>query len=620
MTAKEIRQAYLDYFVAKGHAVIPPAPIVPLNDPSTLFTPFGMQQLVPYLKGEPHPMGKRVVDSQPCFRSEDIPEVGDNRHTTFFEMLGNWSLGDYFKQEQLSWIFEFVTKIVGLDPARLYVSVFEGDAAVPRDEDSIKLWQSLFNTREPAQSGSNGFNPKVKIYTYPAAKNWWSRAGVPDKMPPGEIGGPDSEMFYDFGESHHFHEESAFKDQPCHINCDCGRFLEIGNSVFMEYIKAPDGSFKPLPSQNVDFGGGLERLAAAANDNPDVFTTDLFLPLIQTLETITGASYTNPLHQANLRIVADHLKGSLFLIHGGVEPANKLQGYFLRRLLRRITLKLTKLSNKPLTDQNYKELVSSVLHIYQPLYFSDVMSPDPLVQVLMSESSKFKATLDTGLKLIHQAQPETIDGKFAFDLYQSYGFPLELTEEILTDQGLHIDSQFFAAEFKKHQERSRSATQGLFKGGLADHSETIVKYHTATHLLHQALRDVLGNHVEQMGSNITSERLRFDFKHNSKLTSSELDQVEMLINQKIQANLPVHKTIESKDDALKSGARAFFREKYPDQVSVYTIGKDPVNDWYSKELCGGPHVASTGQIGTVKIKKEEAVGAGVRRIYIVLSG
>lgn len=620
MNAKEIRQAYLDFFVQRGHAVIPPAPIIPLNDPSTLFTPFGMQQLVPYLKGEPHPMGKRVVDSQPCFRTEDIPEVGDNRHTTFFEMLGNWSLGDYFKSKQLPWVYEFITQTVGLDPDKLFVTVFAGDSAAPKDEESIKIWQSLFKTTHPAQPGVAGFDPQRKIYTYPATKNWWSRAGVPENMPVGEIGGPDSEMFYDFGPEFQFHEHSVYKDQPCHVNCDCGRFLEIGNSVFMEYIKMPDGSFKPLPAQNVDFGGGLERLAAASLNDPDVFATDLFQPVIHTLEVLTGTSYSNPKHQIAFRIIADHLKGSVFLIQGGVEPANKLQGYFLRRLLRRVSLKLKQLTAKTLTRSEYAELVNSVIEPYASIYFNKRHSSADLVDTIVLESDKFQHSLDQGLRQIKNTPIDHLDAKFAFDLYQSSGFPLELTEEILEDQGYHLDKKVFAAEFKKHQDRSRAASTALFKGGLADHSDTIVKYHTLTHLLHQALTDVLGDHVQQMGSNLTTERLRFDFKHPRKLTPGELDQVEATINQKITQDLPVIKTIEPLDQALKTGARAYFREKYPDQVSVYTIGKDVNSDWYSKELCGGPHVVSTGQIGTVKMKKEEAVGAGVRRIYMVLSG
>jgi alanyl-tRNA synthetase len=617
MTANQIRQAYLDFFKKQGHAVIPAAPIVPLNDPTTLFTPFGMQQLVPYLKGEPHPMGTRLVDSQPCIRTEDIDEVGDNRHTTFFEMLGNWSLGDYFKQDQLAWIYNFTTTVVGLNPDNLYVSVFEGSPAAPKDDESIKIWQSLFKSQAPAQPGVDRFDPTVKIYTYKASKNWWSRAGIPENMPAGEIGGPDSEMFYDFGPARQLHENSPFKDQPCHLNCDCGRFMEIGNSVFMQSVKQEDGSFKPLPAQNVDFGGGLERFAAAANNDPDVFLTDLFQPIIQTVETITGANYTNPDHQTAMRIVVDHLRGSVFLIDGGVEPANKLQGYFLRRLLRRVALKLQLFTPKNLTQSDYQQLVDSVMTTYQPAYFNNQSNSRAIAQTIAAESDRFNTALQKGLRLIKKTDASQIDGTFAFNLYQSYGFPLELTQEILQDQGLQLDKKTFAAEFKKHQDKSRTASKGLFKGGLAGTSDAIVKFHTATHLLHQALRDVLGDTISQMGSNITTDRLRFDFKHPAKLTTGQLQQIATIVNDKISQDLPVHKTVTTKDEALHSGALAFFREKYPDTVSVYTIGRDPESDWYSKELCGGPHVTSTGQIGTVRIKKEESVGTGIRRIYIV---
>ena len=603
MTGNQIRQQYLDFFEKKGHRVIPPAPIVPPNDPTTLFTSSGMQQLVPYLKGETHPMGTRLVDSQPCFRSEDIGEVGDNRHITFFEMLGNWSLGDYFKAEQLPWFWLFITDIIKLPKDRIWVTIFSGDPkyAVPSDEESRAIWLKL------------GV-PDEHILAYDAHKNWWSRAGIPGKMPVGEIGGPDSEVFYEFTQIEH----NPKYGEHCHPNCDCGRFLEIGNSVFMQYLKTDAQTLVPLTKQNVDFGGGLERLTAAASDNPDIFTTDLFAPIIHTLEQVTGADYQNPAHQPALRIVADHLKGAVFLISGGVTPANKLQGYFLRRLLRRVTLKLQSLTNQPLTDADWTALADSVTHIYNDIYFPKG-TPENLVSVMRSEAGKFNQTLTKGLNLIHKTPLDKIDGQFTFDLYQTYGFPLELTEEILKDQGLTVDHERYAEAFKKHQEQSRTASKGLFKGGLAGGSETIVKYHTATHLLHQALRDVLGPQVEQMGSNITAERLRFDFKHPQKLTDAQKREVEAIVNAKISQDLPVTKTIEAKETAIASGARAFFREKYPDQVSVYTIGLDPKAGWYSKELCGGPHVSSTGSIGPVKIKKEEAVGAGLRRIYMVLA-
>jgi alanyl-tRNA synthetase len=557
-------------------------------------------------------MGTRLVDSQPSFRAEDIDEIGDNRHITFFEMLGNWSLGDYFKKEQLPWLFEFITSIVGLDKNRLYVTVFAGDAAAPKDEESIAIWQQIFDSTAPAKDGVEGFDPATKIYLYDAGKNWWSRSGVPSNMPVGEIGGPDSEMFFDFGEELQLHEKSAWKDHPCHVNCDCGRFMEIGNSVFMQYIKTEHG-FEPLPKQNVDFGGGLERITAAANNDLDVFKIDLIYPLIQAIETETEKSYQDVANKPAMRVIADHIRAATFLIVQGVTPSNKMQGYFLRRLIRRSLVKLRQLS----PEANLESIAQAVVPIFADSYLSNADTGE-IKSIILDEQFRFSKTLAKGIKVIQTIGSNQIDGKFAFDLYQSYGFPLEITEELVREQGITVNRDDFRAEFKKHQDISRAGSQGLFKGGLADHSDTIVKYHTTTHLLQASLRQVLGDHVQQMGSNITAERLRFDFKHGEKLTPEQIDKLETLINQKIQEDLPVTKTIMSKDEAIKSGAIAFFRDKYPDTVSVYTIGKDPDIGWFSKELCGGPHVSSTGIIGPVTIKKEEAVGAGVRRVYLTL--
>jgi alanyl-tRNA synthetase len=622
MTGSTIRSTYISFFSTadRNHAEIPAARLIPENDPTTLFTSSGMQQLVPYLKGEPHSMGTRLVDSQPSFRAEDIEEVGDNRHTTFFEMLGNWSLGDYFKREQLPWFFEFLTKEVGLDPSRIYVTVFAGNDDVAKDEESVAIWQQLFHTNQPAKPGIDGFDPQTKVYSYDAKKNWWSRAGVPANMPVGEIGGPDSEVFYDFDPNNELklHEQSPFKDQPCHINCDCGRFMEIGNSVFMQYVKTDNG-FEPLPKQNVDFGGGLERITAAAQNQRDVFKTDLFSQIITAIESIAGCSYDQPDNQPGIRVIADHMRAATFLIAQGVLPANKMQGYFLRRLLRRSMIKLQQLSNSTADGQlpNLTAVCDAVINTYQDSYLATVNKSE-IEAAIADEQSRFSKTLAKGMREISKAAADQITGKFAFDLYQTFGFPLEVTEELVKEKGIIVDREAFRAEFKKHQDISRAGSQGLFKGGLADHSEVIVKYHTTTHLLHAALRKILGTHVQQMGSNITAERMRFDFKHPAKVTPEELAQVETFINDAIAANLPVHKTIEDKDAAIQSGAMAFFRDKYPDKVSVYTIGQSVDHDWISKELCGGPHVTSTGAIGPVTIKKEEAVGAGVRRIYIVL--
>jgi alanyl-tRNA synthetase len=612
MTGNRIREKYLEFFKNKGHTIIPPAPLVLQNDPTTLFTSSGMQPLVPYLKGEPHPSGNRLVDSQPSFRAEDIDEVGDNRHTTFFEMLGNWSLGDYFKKEQLSWFFEFLTQTVGLDAGKLYVTVFEGNHIVPQDEESIALWQQLFESDIPAKPGNQGFDPNVKIYLYGADKNWWSRSGTPEKMPPGEIGGPDSEVFYDFGPELKLHQNSAWKNEVCHVNCDCGRFLEIGNSVFMEYVKQEDGFFAPLPKQNVDFGGGLERITAAANNDPDVFNTDLFNQIIESIESATGKHYKD--HPLPMRIIADHAKAAIFMIAEGIEPANKMQGYILRRLIRRAVLKMQYLEISSI-EGLITTIVEAVSKTYRPYYLApDKLDLQKISQIFQAEANKFDRSLKKGLREFEKL--DHIDGKIAFNLLQTYGFPWELTFELAQEKGYPVVRQEFEAEFAKHRQKSRQAAAGIFKGGLADHSDEIIKFHTATHLLHQALRQVLGEHVHQMGSNITAERLRFDFKHSAKLTQDEVQKIESLINQKISEDLPVHKTIESKDEALKSGALAFFRETYPDQVSVYTIGSDPKSDWYSKELCGGPHVSSTAEIGPVTIKKEKAIGADARRIYI----
>lgn len=582
MTTDQIRKAYLDFFEKHGHAVIPPAPLVPQDDPTTLFNGSGMQQLVPYLKGETHPMGKRLVDSQPCFRAEDIEEVGDNRHITYFEMLGNWSLGDYFKKEQLVWIWQFLTNTLKIDKQKLHVTVFEGNQEVDKDEDSIKIWKSL------------GLLDN-HIHQYPAEKNWWSRAGAPANMPVGEIGGPDSEIFYDFGESLDLHQKSEFKDEKCHVNCDCGRFLEIGNSVFMEYEKQKDGSLVCLPKQNVDFGGGLERLAQAVQNTPDIFQIDVFKPIIKSIESVTNKKYQGEF-KAPMRVIADHLRAAKLMIDQGLEPSNKQQGYVLRRLIRRSAVKFRQLAG---------ELDSTK--------FSQIIDEPKLID----EINKFQKSLNKGLKLINQTTDKAgpcqkIDAQFVFNLYQTYGFPFEITQEILLQKKISIDQKDFNKLKQSHSKKSKTASAGMFKGGLADQSETVTKLHTATHLLHQSLRLVLGNHIKQEGSNITAKRLRFDFTHDQALTKDELEKTETLINQQIRKNLKVKKTIEDKNKALSSGVLAFFKETYPSKVSVYTIGD------FSKELCGGPHVNSTGEIGSVKIIKQESIGAGKRRIYAVL--
>ncbi len=595
MKVSEVREKYLKFFEKRGHKIISPSPVIPENDPTTLFTSSGMQQLVPYLMGETHPLGTRLTDSQPLFRahganSDDVAEVGDNRHLTFFEMLGNWSLGDYFKQEQLPWIFEFVTSKdegLGLDPERVYVSVFEGNDLVPKDNESIKIWKDIFSgVGIKAEEGE-------RIFAYSAKKNWWSRAGTPDQMPVGEIGGPDSEMFFDFGKELKLHENSEWKDEKCHPNCDCGRFVEIGNSVFMQYKKADGGKLVELPNKNVDFGGGLERLAMATINSPDVYKIDIFWPTIEKIQEVTGKEYEG--NEKFMRVIADHMRAANFLASEGIVPSNKLQGYVLRRLIRRAALKMRNL--KP--DFSAKDF--------------EEISKD---KSILEEIERFKKTIEGGLK--EASKIMEIDGKKAFDLYQTYGFPLELTIEIFSEKGQEIDKDQFQKEFEKHKEKSRTASAGMFKGGLADHSVETTKLHTATHLLHKSLRNVLGEHVSQKGSNITVERLRFDFSHDKKMTEEEIKKVEDMINEQIDKALPVSFEVMSLDEARSKGALAFFGEKYGEKVKVYTIG-DPDGVWFSKEVCGGPHVDNTSLLGHVRIIKEEAAGAGIRRIYAKLA-
>lgn len=573
MTTDEIREKYLKFFEERGHKIISPAPLVLENDPTTLFTSSGMQPLVPYLMGQQHPSGVRLVDSQPSIRTQDIEEVGDNRHTTYFEMLGNWSLGDYFKKEQLTWFWEFVTNELNLPKEKIYVSIFMGDEIVARDEEAYSIWKSLGLHHD-------------HIFEYGVNKNWWSRSGTPDKMPIGEIGGPDSEMFFDFGEELKLHESSQWKNEKCHPNCDCGRFLEIGNSVFIQYIKQTDGSLKELPQKNVDFGGGLERMVMVTEKEPDIFKTSVFSREIKRLEELTDKKYGSvEMDTRNMRIIAEHTRAASALIDAGVEPGNKQQGYILRRLIRRAAIKMRSLKGN--------------------------LEVNDLGNKLSDELAKFIKTLDKGLKEVQRI--EKIDGKKAFDLYQTYGFPLEITEEIFEEKGQKIDKDEFREEFEKHQELSRTASAGTFKGGLADHSEQTTKLHTATHLLHQALRTVLGEHVQQKGSNITAERLRFDFTHDKKMTDLEIKKVEDLINEQIKLDLPVSFKMMNLEEADKAGALHFFDKKYDEQVKVYSIGS------FSLEVCGGPHVTNTGLIGHVKIIKETSASAGVRRVYAEIS-
>ncbi len=619
MTVSEIRKKYLDFFRERGHTVIPSASLVPENDPTTLFTSSGMQPLVPYLLGEPHPQGSRLADSQKSFRAQDIEEVGDNRHTTFFEMLGNWSLGDYFKQEQLPWFFEYLTNVVGLDPQKLYVTVFMGDAAlnIPKDEEAIQIWKRLFAEKGidakdvVIGSEANGYEVGMqggRIFAYDAKKNWWSRSGTPDKMPPGEPGGPDSEVFYDFGTPH-----DPKWGKECHPNCDCGRFMEIGNSVFMQYIKLEDGSFGKLPKANVDFGGGLERIAAAARNNSDVFLVDTFLPIIRELAAHSGKSYEDPEYQASFRIVADHVRGAVFMLGDGVVPSNTERGYIARRLIRRAVRHLDRLG---VGDGMLEKIVDYVIDAFKDHYGELDPRRNTIRGMMRDEEEKFRKTLAQGMKEFEKLAHATISGVDAFMLFSTYGFPVEVTEELAKERGIAVDMDAYRAEMQKHQDLSRAGSEQKFKGGLADHSEMSVRYHTATHLLHKALKMVLGPTVQQKGSNITPERLRFDFAFDRKMTDEEKKTVEGLVNAEINRELEVSYQDLPYDDAMKLGAIGLFEEKYGDTVRVYKIGD------FSLEFCGGPHVSNTRELAEggrkFKIQKEEAVAAGIRRIKAVL--
>jgi alanyl-tRNA synthetase len=575
MTTDEVRDKYLKFFEARGHKIIPPAPLVLDNDPTTLFTSSGMQPLVPYLLGEPHPEGKRVADSQPAIRVQDIEEVGNNRHTTYFEMLGNWSFGDYFKAEQLPWVWEFLTDELNLPKDKLYVTIFEGTPDVPRDMESREIWLSL------------GV-PDDHIFGYGDKKNWWSRSGPPSEMPVGEPGGPTSEIFFEFDSVEH---DSAFGEK-CHPNCDCGRFVEVGNSVFMVYKKTKDG-LEELENKNVDFGGGLERLTAATINSPDIFKIDIFQKLIDEIEKITEKTYEG--NEAPMRIIADHMRGANALAESGVVPANKLQGYVMRRLIRRAVVKM----------KNLKDDVSGA-------DFAKITEKKEITE----EVDKFIKTLGKGLREFEKL--DRIDGKVAFDLYQTYGFPLEITLELAQEKGFEINTEEFKKAFSEHQDKSRSASAGVFKGGLADKSEEVTRLHTVHHLILAALQKVIDENITQKGSNITAERMRMDFNFSRKLTDEEKKKVEDLVNKKIDENLEVTKKIMPKEDAEGLGAQMEFSKKYPDNVSVYFIGD--VEDPFSAEFCGGPHVTKLSDIhGRVKIIKEESAAAGVRRIYAKIS-
>lgn len=626
MDFETIRNRYLKYFGEQEHTIIPSSSLVPENDPTTLFTGSGMQPIIPYLLGAKHPKGIRLVNSQKCFRAEDMDEVGDNRHTTFFEMLGNWSLGDYFKKEQLPWLFDFLVDDLGLSPKRLYVTVFAGDSklGLPKDTESAAILKKLFKDRGiEAKDVSAGSLKEVshagmrggRIFYYDAHKNWWSRAGAPEQMPAGEIGGPDSEVFYEFTQVKH---DKRFGDE-CHPNCDCGRFLEIGNSVFMEYIKNEDGTFRQLPQRNVDFGGGLERIAAALANSPDIFQVDILGKSIALLEKLSEKSYKQSPDEIkrSFRIIADHLRAAVFIVADGVMPGNKERSYIVRRLIRRSLLNAKRLG---LAGTEWiADIAGLFAESYRDFYGEIDDRQEDIKAAVSEEAEKFLKTLESGLKHFERfAKEKEMSTEHIFDLYQSYGFPEELSLELARERGISVDLKALKGHKEQHRERSRAGSHNKFKGGLLDTSDKSIQYHTATHLLNQALRQVLGNHVYQKGSNITPERLRFDFPNERKLTAGEIREVEEIVNQKIAEQLPVEKISMKLSDAQTAGAIGVFGERYPDAVTVYKIGTQS-DGYFSQEICGGPHVSNTRELtGTFKIIKEEAVGAGIRRIKAVL--
>ncbi|HUC95685.1 MAG TPA: alanine--tRNA ligase [Candidatus Saccharimonadia bacterium] len=622
MNAQQVRSHYLEFFKRKKHSVLPRALLVPQDDPSTLFTGSGMQPLIVYLLGAKHPLGNRLVDSQVCLRAQDIEEVGDNRHTTFFEMLGNWSLGDYFKDEEIKWFWEFLVDRVELDPNRIYVSCFIGDKqnGIPKDSESAQVWAPLFKAQgiKPVEveigDVENGYRvgeQNGRIFYY-SDKNWWCRAGSAELMPVGEPGGPDTEVFYLFPEIKH---NTAF-GKLCHPNCECGRYIELGNAVFMEYTKTKTG-FSKLPQKNVDYGGGLERIAAAAIDSPDIFKVSLLWPIIEKLMTITDKTYDA--HTNSMRIIADHMRGSVFLAVDGVVPSNKEQGYVMRRLMRRAI----RVSFELGISENLSTLiVPTVIEIYRDDYPEVAESASKVLSILSKEEVIFRKTLVSGVREL--AKYKSLEGEDIFKLYDTYGFPSELSVEEASVNGIEVSPNWvkqFNKLMEEQKQRSRTASKGEFKGGLASHSDIATKYHTATHLMYKALRMVLGDHVTQRGSNITEDRLRFDFSHDKKMSPEEIKQVEDIVNEQINLDWPVGWREENTKKALESGVMGAFGDKYGEMVKVYTVG-DPDGKNFSREICGGPHVTHTGllkdQGKKFKIQKEQSSSAGIRRIKAVL--
>lgn len=632
MNAQEIRNAYLKFYEERGHKVIARAPLVLRDDPTTLFTGSGMQPMIPYLLGEPHPEGKRIADSQTCLRAQDIEDIGDNRHTTFFEMLGNWSMGDYFKEQQIEWMFEFLSDVVGLDMNRVFVTCYIGDKryGIPKDVEAAEVWKKLYQAKglssEEAEIGSEedgyrrGVNDGERIFYYDGSKNWWSRNGSPETTPVGDPCGPDSEMFYDFGIPH----DTSFGEH-CHPNCDCGRFMEIGNNVFMAYKKVADGVFEPLEAPNIDHGSGLERIAAAKIDSPDVFKISVLWPIIEKLEVLSKKSYDT--HTGAMRVIADHLRAATFLAVDGCVPSNKEQGYVMRRLLRRAIRFAFELG----VEQNFmEEIVPVIADLYEADFPEVKAKRDEVIAVLVKEEKAFKQTLRKGLKQLEKYAENGLTGEELFTLYDTYGFPVELSTEEAYKQDIAVSESWrteFDDKMAEQRARSQTAAKGVFKGGLGGQDLIHKKYHTATHLMYQALRDVLGDHVIQRGSNITEERLRFDFSHEGKVTREQLDQVEAIVNREIAKDLQVSFAEYPTSEATGPlGALGQFGDRYGDTVKVYSM-KDattPADERpFSFEICGGPHVDHTLQLfedgKKFKIVKEEASSAGIRRIKAILA-
>ena len=626
MNAQEIRLKYLDFYSKQAHAVIKRAPLILTDDPTTLFTGAGMQPMIPYLLGEPHPEGKRIADSQTCLRAQDIDDIGDNRHTTFFEMLGNWSLGDYFKKEQINWMWQFLSEEVGLDMNRVYITCYIGDERynIPKDTEAAEIWAELYEkaglSSGQADIGSEeagyarGIHLGERIFFYDGSKNWWSRNGGPETTPIGDPCGPDSEMFYEFD----FVKHDPKFGEHCHPNCDCGRFMEIGNNVFMAYKKVADGVFEPLEKPNIDHGSGLERIAAAANNDPDVFKISLLWPIVEKLQALSGKQYAS--HTESMRVIADHLRAATFMAVDGCVPSNKEQGYVMRRLLRRAIRYSFDLG----IEQNFlQEVVPVIADLYEADFPEVKENRESIIAVLVKEEKAFRQTLRKGLRQMQQYVDDGLTGEELFTLYDTFGFPVELSTEEAYKQGIKLSDNWraeFDAKMDEQRQRSKTARKGQFSGGLEGHDPIHLKYHTATHLLGAALRKVLNApDLQQHGSNITAERLRFDFNHD-KLTPEEKQAVEDQVNAWIDADLPVSFAVYPTDEALNMGAIGAFGERYGDEVKVYSIGEG--DNVVSFEVCGGPHVEHTGVLAEggkrFTITKEEASAAGIRRIKAIL--